>query len=104
MAYPYGPTTTAGFMTHVTCRLTAEGREWEGNVDPSALEVFLNDMRYINPRFTYLLTYPQVTRTQLRAPDLMGSVLMAGAHTEQGVPSPQIFHSNHCTRPKSREN
>ena len=22
----------------------------------SALEVFLNDMRYINPRFTYLLT------------------------------------------------
>jgi len=24
---------------------------------PSALEVFLNDMRYINPRFTYLLTY-----------------------------------------------
>jgi len=22
-----------------------------------ALEVFLNDMRYINPRFTYLLTY-----------------------------------------------
>ena len=25
----------------------------------SALEVFLNDMRYINPRFTYLLTYLQ---------------------------------------------
>jgi len=24
-----------------------------------ALEVFLNDMRYINPRFTYLLTYGQ---------------------------------------------
>ena len=24
---------------------------------PSALEVFINDMRYINPRFTYLLTY-----------------------------------------------
>jgi len=23
----------------------------------SALEVFINDMRYINPRFTYLLTY-----------------------------------------------
>jgi len=23
----------------------------------SALEVFLNDMRYINPRFTYFLTY-----------------------------------------------
>ena len=23
----------------------------------SALELFLNDMRYINPRFTYLLTY-----------------------------------------------
>jgi len=23
----------------------------------SALEVFLNDMRYINSRFTYLLTY-----------------------------------------------
>jgi len=23
----------------------------------SALEVFLNDMRYVNPRFTYLLTY-----------------------------------------------
>jgi len=23
----------------------------------STLEVFLNDMRYINPRFTYLLTY-----------------------------------------------
>jgi len=23
----------------------------------SALEVFLNVMRYINPRFTYLLTY-----------------------------------------------
>ena len=27
-----------------------------GEVD-SALEVFINDMRYINPRFTYLLTY-----------------------------------------------
>ena len=26
-------------------------------VNFSALEVFLNDMRYINPRFTYLLTY-----------------------------------------------
>ena len=23
----------------------------------SGLKVFLNDMRYINPRFTYLLTY-----------------------------------------------
>jgi len=23
----------------------------------SSFEVFLNDMRYINPRFTYLLTY-----------------------------------------------
>ena len=29
----------------------------------SALEVFLNDMRYINPRFTYLLTY-LLTREQ----------------------------------------
>jgi len=28
----------------------------------SALEVFLNDMRYINPRFTYLLTYLLSTR------------------------------------------
>jgi len=28
----------------------------------SALEVFLNVMRYINPRFTYLLTYLQVRR------------------------------------------
>jgi len=28
----------------------------DGQTD-SALEVFLNDMRYINPRFTYLLTY-----------------------------------------------
>jgi len=28
----------------------------------SALEVFLNDMRYINPRFTYLLTYLQTDR------------------------------------------
>jgi len=27
------------------------------NRPTSALEVFLNDMRYINPRFTYLLTY-----------------------------------------------
>jgi len=30
----------------------------DSNVQPgrnSALEVFLNDMRYINPRFTYLL-------------------------------------------------
>jgi len=27
------------------------------SVYSSALEVFLNDMRYINPRFTYLLTY-----------------------------------------------
>jgi len=27
------------------------------NKATSALEVFLNDMRYINPRFTYLLTY-----------------------------------------------
>jgi len=26
----------------------------------SALEVFLNDMRYINPRFTYLLTYEYI--------------------------------------------
>ena len=25
-----------------------------------SLEVFLNDMRYINPRFTYLLTYLQL--------------------------------------------
>ena len=31
----------------------------------SALEVFLNDMRYINPRFTYLLTYAS---TELRQP------------------------------------
>jgi len=29
----------------------------------SALEVFLNDMRYINPRFTYLLTYYHVLRS-----------------------------------------
>jgi len=28
----------------------------------SALEVFLNDMRYINPRFTYLLTYLLTSR------------------------------------------
>jgi len=32
--------------------------EWWGTgMVISALEVFLNDMRYINPRFTYLLTY-----------------------------------------------
>jgi len=30
MAYPYGPTPTAGFMTE-------EGREREGNVDPPKL-------------------------------------------------------------------
>jgi len=38
MAYPYGPTPTAGFMTHVTCRLTEEGREREGNVDPPSYQ------------------------------------------------------------------
>jgi len=32
----------------------------------SALEVFLNDMRYINPRFTYLLTYKIGTLWQRR--------------------------------------
>ena len=32
-------------------------RFYERHHKPSALEVFLNDMRYINPRFTYLLTY-----------------------------------------------
>ena len=36
--------------------------EWWGAgviicLERGALEVFLNDMRYINPRFTYLLTY-----------------------------------------------
>ena len=35
----------------------------------SALEVFLNDMRYINPRFTYLLTY-LLTRHSIRLIDL----------------------------------
>jgi len=71
-------------MTHVTCRLTAKNRDQLRNPTLgnrvwatflmcgvngrrrlhvsirgflSALEVFLNDMRYINPRFTYLLTY-----------------------------------------------
>jgi len=34
----------------------------------SALEVFLNDMRYINPRFTYLLTYPLGELTALPRP------------------------------------
>jgi len=28
-----------------------------------ALEIFLNGMRYINPRFTYLLTYTTEART-----------------------------------------
>ena len=32
----------------------------------SALEVFLNVMRYINPRFTYLLTYLQVLVYQVK--------------------------------------
>ena len=31
-------------------------RPASSRVPVSALEVFLNDMRYINPRFTYLLT------------------------------------------------
>jgi len=30
---------------------------WIATVPYSALEVFLNDVRYINSRFTYLLTY-----------------------------------------------
>jgi len=34
---------------------------------PSALEVFLNVMRYINPRFTYLLTYPILAHSALHA-------------------------------------
>jgi len=36
--------------------LTQYTRVTDGQTD-SALEVFLNVMRYINPRFTYLLTY-----------------------------------------------
>ena len=32
----------------------------------SALEVFLNDMRYINPRFTYLLTYFRKETTAMK--------------------------------------
>ena len=34
----------------------------------SALEVFLNDMRYINPRFTYLLTQTDTLMAILRHP------------------------------------
>jgi len=33
-----------------------ELRGIDDSIDDSALEVFLNYMRYINPRFTYLLT------------------------------------------------
>ena len=33
-----------------------------------ALEVFLNDMRYINPRFTYLLTYKIRYKIQRSSP------------------------------------
>ena len=33
---------------------------------------------------------------------LMGPALMAGGtHAENGVPSPQIFHFNHCMQPQS---
>jgi len=41
----------------------------------SALEVFLNDMRYINPRFTYLLTY---LHTHLFNGPLSGTTQWAG--------------------------
>jgi len=44
--------------THTHTRLTA----LFPRLHISALEVFLNDMRYINPRFTYLLTYLLTTR------------------------------------------
>jgi len=39
----------------VSPNLKGKVRVW-GTQTTSALEVFLNDMRYINPRFTYLLT------------------------------------------------
>ena len=35
----------------------------QGHKMTRVLEVFLNDMRYINPRFTYLLTYYNLSRS-----------------------------------------
>jgi len=44
-------------MWHVSSRSGVATLRTAVHLLLSALEVFLNDMRYINPRFTYLLTY-----------------------------------------------
>jgi len=58
-------------------RGSAHGPRWGTSVPPSALEVFLNDMRYINPRFTYLLllTYPLCPHLQILAAPLTATLL-----------------------------
>ena len=48
----YGSCTCTA-LAHIRASEGLEASTWQ----TSALEVFLNDMRYINPRFTYLLTY-----------------------------------------------
>ena len=55
----------------------------------SALEVFLNDMRYINPRFTYLLTYLSVagvsSRLRVSRPAVADRAAAAGARERWSV-------------------
>jgi len=51
----------------------ANQRHW--SVERHSLEVFLNDMRYINPRFTYLLTYTTAAVTTLAAASHAHSVI-----------------------------
>jgi len=49
------------YVTYINHWRPRKGRNWnEYTLDPltsSALEVIFNEMRYINLRFTYLLTY-----------------------------------------------
>ena len=59
-----GNVTSAGWqvtlcypMWHVSSRSGVATLRTAVHLLLSALEVFLNDMRYINPRFAYLLTY-----------------------------------------------
>ena len=54
------------FNDEIEIRVYENSQSGEQNAG-SALEVFLNDMRYINPRFTYLLTYASTELLQLRS-------------------------------------
>ena len=45
------------FITHSAGERIFKIGEHLAKLRAKSLEVFINDMRYINPRFTYLLTY-----------------------------------------------